>query len=92
MYLYFLRSFFWPWDQCDRGQGSSLSQAGIDSVGSMKKDPTEDQSHKTALLCSAGKFTKLNQQERREVSWVEENVPTPVPLNEINIRVDTDHI
>ena len=57
----------------------------------MKKDPPKDQSHKTTLL-STGKFTKLSRQEIGKLSWVEENVPTPVPLNAITIGVDTGHI
>ena len=60
--------------------------------GSMKKDPPKDQSHKTTLLWSTGKFTKLSRQEIGKLSWVEENVPTPVPLNAITIGVDTGHI
>lgn len=58
----------------------------------MKKDPPKDQSHKTILLWSIGKFTKLSRQEGGNLSWVEDNVPTPVPLNAITIGVDTDHI
>ena len=57
----------------------------------MKKDPPKDQSHKTTLLWPVGKFTKLSRQGGN-LSWVKENVPTPVPLNAITMGVDTDHI
>lgn len=59
--------------------------AWIDSVGSMKDLP-KDQTCNIALKCPAGRFPKLRQQEIGEVSWVEENVPTPGPLNKITIR------
>ena len=57
----------------------------------MGKDPPKDPSHKTAVMCSVGKFS-MSPQERGEVSCTEENVPSPVPLNQITIRVDRDNI
>lgn len=43
-------------------------------------------------VCSVGKYSRFSQKERGEVSWVEENVPTPVSLNKISIRVDRDEM
>lgn len=63
-------------------------QRGIYEEGSNRGPITQNRT----IMSSWEIHKKLNQQERREVSWVEENVPTPVPLNEINTRVDTDHL
>jgi hypothetical protein len=59
---------------------------------SSKKNPSKDQAHKIALMCSFEKLPKQSQQEIDEVSLVEEHALILAPLNKTSFRVNIDKI